>query len=161
MARSAPYLFFRYELTFEGKSIEGPRHKNFLEPFKGREVAHRKANPTSEDLDTFLLRLRSHNFSGATVLSWRVAVSLTVRQVDRYDVSADDLSESFETTNECQSSQFVAIPALSVLAVEDRVSGRHLGEGGSCAVPFDYQIDRTRQSQCGARWRSKRRCQGR
>ncbi len=127
MARPVPYTFGRYEFSRFEKGLSRLEQFNLLQSLTGIMVAHRKADPSSDDLDTFIMRPASKTTLGHPVLTWYVAQSISARAVAQYNRSEDDIDERLIETDEIKYGRFVALPLLGVLAIDSRTSDPHLG----------------------------------
>jgi hypothetical protein len=127
MARPTPYLFCRYEISKDEDALSGKEQLALFEKMRGKSIAYRVRDPSSDDETTFLMRPRQRKFQDYLVLTWRVADQLNYRERTRYDTGKDEEFEEYEETDEIRRTAFVALPELGVMAVDDKISERSLG----------------------------------
>lgn len=127
MSRTIPYLFCRYQMTIHDEPLTGDEQLELLTDLRGRMVAHRKANPSPLDEDTFIMKPKQKAYEGQYVLTWHVAQHVNMRQRTKYDRDNDDVVDEAVETDEVRHTKIIALPTFGVLAVDDRLSERSLG----------------------------------
>lgn len=127
MSRTIPFLFCRYQLTVRDDALTAEEQLDALCQLRGQMVAHRKANPTPLDEDTFIMKPKNKVYESQYVLTWHVAQHLNMRQRSKYDRDNDEVVDEAVETDEIRHTKIVALPTFGVLAVDDRLSDRSLG----------------------------------
>ena len=132
MARRIPYLFCRYELLVDEERLNVRGQLEALTELQGMYFAHGPKAEREERLDSVLMRPRQFKIEGARVLSWSVGQRLDLRVAAEYDNVSDKLT--FRTHNDMsvRYADFVAVPDLGALAVDDRAGPVYLG--GKAAI---------------------------
>src|SRR5689334_9108345 len=110
-----PYLFCRYSLQIDDEYLGPYEQAPVVHSLLGKMCAHRKAAPTSDDLDTRLIMPRDRFVGGRLVLSWYVDVHITRRHRFIYDVDNDRLTLDSHNVAEDRVTKFLALPDLGVL----------------------------------------------
>ena len=136
-------MFCRYSLSIDDDTLSGSEQFDMLSDLKGRPVAHRKANPTDDDLDTFLMLVKKKVYHQEKIITWHVAHRPGHREVSKYNGDRDELYLEAELTDEIKHTKFVALPRLGVLAIDDRLTGNTLG-GKAAASRFKSIVAQVR-----------------
>ena len=131
MAERTSYSFYRYQFLQFDDSLDTSQQLELLEGLRGITVAHRKTDPSPDDLDTFIMQPALKEILDHRILTWCIARSIQERNIARYDNRQDEIHEHLIETDEIRYTKFVAIPMLGVLAIDSRGSDRHLGADGA------------------------------
>lgn len=128
MARQIPLLFCRYQLTVNDEALVSAQDQfEILENLQGKMFAHRKADPTPDERDTFLLLPRKKQVETETLLTWEVGKHISQREKDSYDQANEQIVRTIEETDELDHTKFFALPRHGVMAIDDRISKAGLG----------------------------------
>jgi hypothetical protein len=128
MAHPSAHIFCRYQiLDEEEKPISAKEEWEMLEKVRGQPIAYRVRDPKKDDFDTYLMKPRQKRISNYGVHTWEVAQDIKFRERTKYDKAKDDTIDDTVVTDEIRHTKFLALPALSVFAVEDTISERSLG----------------------------------
>lgn len=133
MVRPRPYIFCRYGLFVDEEVLDAQGQLNALQELQGNYFAH---GPTAERegrYDTVIMRPHSLEIGGETALIWSVGQKTEYRFGVQYDQTNDSLD--FVTINDgtVRYNDFVAIPRLGVMAVDDRTGESHINAKGAIA----------------------------
>lgn len=126
MPRPIPFLFCRYSVTRNGRSLGASEQLALLNNIRGRVVAYRKTDPADEDRDSFAMKPSSFEVAGRSVIVWYVGYYLSVRAEAAYNQANDDIIESLVATSGIKFTKFVGVPTLGGVAVQDQASDTHL-----------------------------------
>lgn len=130
MVRPRPYLFCRYSFSVEEEVLDLQGQLAGLKDLQGQLFAH---GPTAERegrLDTIIMRPRLIEVGGEKVLCWSVGQKVEVRVGVLYDEDADRLNLVSIDDGTVRYNDFVAVPRLGVVAVDDRTGERHINAKG-------------------------------
>jgi len=128
MARSAAYVFCRYQILDENEQPLSAREEfELFEDIKGKPIAYRVREPKPDDHDTYLMKPRTKKLLSYTVHTWEVAQDIKFREATKYDKRKDDTKDETVPTDEIRHTKFLGIPSLGVFAVDDTISERNLG----------------------------------
>ena len=128
MARPRPFLFVRYSVFLDGEKLDGSSQFTFFSEMQGQLAAHGKKAQEDGRFDTLVMRPRKHQRRDTTFLTWSVGQVIETRVQATYDGRRDRLMLATIDDGGVRYSDFVAIPKLDVLAVDDRASSElHLG----------------------------------
>jgi len=135
MARSAPYLFCRYEIRDKDENVLSPdKELELFEGLIGEPVAHRIRDPKKEDFDTYLVKPRKKQIAGHRAHTWEVAQDIRFRERSRYNKDKDEtIDDTIRASDEIRHTKFIGLPTLKVFAVDDRISERALGARSACS----------------------------
>jgi hypothetical protein len=132
MARSAAYVFCRYQILDENeKPLSAREQFELFEEVKGKAIAYRIREPKPDDFDTYLMKPREKKISSYTVHTWEIAQDIKFREATKYDKRKDETKDEIVETDEIRHSKFLSIPSLGVFAVDDTISERSLGAKSS------------------------------
>lgn len=127
MARPRPYLFCRYHLAVDDEPLGVKAQLTALQELQGQLFAH---GPTAEHegrFDTVIMRPRMLTVGRERVLTWSVGQKIDARLGVRYDQKRDSLEFVHIDDGTVRYNDFVAIPRLGVVAVDDRTGDLHMG----------------------------------
>jgi hypothetical protein len=127
MARPIPYLFCRYQLIADGSALSAAEEFDLLKKMRGQRIAHRIRDAQPDDADTYLVKPREKLIAGRRVHTWEIAQDRKTRERTKYDQVKDETTDETVRTDEIRHTKFLAVPSLSALAVDDRISERSLG----------------------------------
>jgi hypothetical protein len=103
-----------------------------LSELQGRPVAHGEKAENDGNYNTLLMRPKRLSVARREALTWSVGVMVKQRLRAKYDQTRDRIDMELIDDGSIRYSDFVAIPSLSVLAVDDRSGDLHLG--GKAAI---------------------------
>ncbi len=135
MANQIPYLFCRYELLVDEEPLDAKAQLVALKELQGQFYPN---GPTAERaglFDSVVMRPRSFTLGKRTVLTWSVGQTIGQRVAIKYNKRLDDLDRDRVDDGSLRYSDFVAVPDLGVLAVDDRQGSEYLG-GAQAAHRF-------------------------
>jgi hypothetical protein len=127
MARQIPYMFCRYVIVQDEKSLSAIEEFAMLKKVRGERIAYRVRDPSKDDFDTYLLKPREKRLLNYRVHTWEIGQDVRERERTRYDRSKDETSDDLVETDEIRHTKFIGVPALGVFAVDDHFSERSLG----------------------------------
>jgi len=98
-----------------------------LESIKGRLFPH-GPKATREDVrDILVMRPRRFAVAEETVLTWSMGHRPGVRRRTRYNAETDTLDRSVNADDHTVFTDFIAVPRLGAMAIDDRVSEEYMG----------------------------------
>lgn len=127
MAKPRPYVFCRYLFSVDEEPLDAGAQLVALQDLQGQFFAH---GPTAEREgrhDTVIMRPRGFEINGEPVISWSVGQRTDSRIGVKYDERGDKLQFVQIDNGTVRYNDFVAIPRLGVMAVDDRTGDRHIG----------------------------------
>ena len=130
--RGRAFLFCRYSLAVNDEVLDPNGQLSLLQERQGQYVAH---GPTAEregHLDTLIMRPKRGKLNGYQILTWSVGQRIDYRVKAIYDAEADDIELKASKDGGVRFTDFVSVPSLGVLAVDDRGGELHLG--GKAAI---------------------------
>lgn len=159
MAR--PFLFCRYQLIVGDNSLSTTAQFNLISELQGETVAHGEKAAEEKIYNTLLMRPKRIQVDKREVLTWSVGVITDQRLRAKYDRARDQIELELIRDGGVRFNDFVAVPAIGVLAVDDRTSELHLGgkqainrfrsvirsqEDADVSVVFDATPDEVRKA---------------
>jgi len=133
MAHQRPYLFCRYLLLSGERTLDTRRQLSALQELQGQFFAH---GPTAERegrRDLVLMRPRMLLVGRERALVWSVGQRIDTRVGVKYDQDADRIEFVAIDDGTVRYNDFVSIPRLGVVAIDDRTGGLHIGAKGVIA----------------------------
>lgn len=127
-----PFLFCRYQITFGDEKLDPANHFTVLQEMQGQKVVHGRNVQDDEVANTLLMRPRSHYSDRFEYLTFSAGYETHATVQAKYNVGKDEIDVTPISFDGVKYSDFVAVPTLGVLAVDDRVSDIHLG--GKAAI---------------------------
>jgi hypothetical protein len=127
-----PFLFCRYSITVGNEALNPTGQFAMLSELQGRPVAHGERAEEEENYNTLLMRPKRSSVARRDVFTWSVGVTIRQRLRAKYDREEDRIDLELIDDGSVRYSDFVAVPSLSVLAVDDRGGELHLG--GKAAI---------------------------
>jgi hypothetical protein len=130
-----PFLFYRYELLVDEEPLNTKAQLMSLKELQGQFYPH---GPTAERaglFDSVVMRPRSFTLEHRTILTWSVGQTIGKRNTVKYNNRLDDLDRERVDDGSLRYADFVAVPDLGVMAVDDRVGDEYLG-GAQAAHRF-------------------------
>ncbi len=127
MPKPRPYIFCRYVMLVDEEKLDQAGQFAALQDIQGQFFAH---GPTAEQRgqrDTVIARPHAINIDGEDALVWSVGQKIEQRTVVQYDPIKDSLEYATIDDGTVRYNDFVALPRLGVVAVDDRQNDRHLG----------------------------------
>lgn len=132
MGRGVPFLFCRYNFSVDGELLDTRAQFKILQELQGQFAFVRKHAGGMSEPDTVLMRPQMKRVGGETIFMWSVGRRIGLRIKVDYDISLDRLDFSHVVDPSLHYSDFVALPRLGVLAIDDRAGAPHLG--GKAAI---------------------------
>lgn len=133
MARSErPFLFCRYEIYFGEEKLRPNSHFTVLQELQGQKVPHGRRVAEEDPATTMLMRPRQYKVDGYNVLTWSAGYETDTTLRARYDIRKDNIAIRAIKSDGVRYADFVAIPSLGVLAVDDRINDILIG--GKAAI---------------------------
>lgn len=118
----------RYSMSTPAGGLSALEQKRLLDALKeAPPIPYRKAEPTPDDHDTYMMAAAQGTRRGEPFLTWQVCRDISFRQVRRPDRKNQVVNVSFEDTDDCELARIVALPRLGVLAAEDGTGEGRLG----------------------------------
>lgn len=161
MARVRPFLFCRYQFTVDEEVLNTAGQFALLKDLQGQPIDAPAAGISERYLDSIIMRPRKIKWRGYDVLTWTVGHEIEERVRATYDPEQDKLDFDEIKDGSVRFSDFVAVPNLGVLAVDDRAGDLHLGgkqainrfravirmsKGADVAIVFDATPDEVRRA---------------
>jgi hypothetical protein len=141
-----PYLLYRYELSVDDERLEPAAQIVALRELQGQFFPSGPKAEADNNFDSVLMRPRTFKMDDdeTQVFTWSVGATILARVKVTYDKSKDDLNRKLLVDKESlRYSDFVAIPALGIFAVDDRSGEEYLG--GSVGAHRFRAIFRTQE----------------
>jgi hypothetical protein len=127
MSRGRPFLFCRYRITFDDEPLSERAELTLLKERQGQRVPHRKQADWEGEPDTLLMRPRKRAVDDYSMHTWSVGHIVDQRYLARYDRQTDRLRFETVPDGSVRYADFVSVPALGALAVDDRTGDLHMG----------------------------------
>ena len=127
-----PFLFCRYSITVANETLNQTGQFTILSELQGHPVAHGERAEEEGNYNTLLMRPKQLTVARREVFAWSVGVMIRQRLRAKYDEARDRIDLELIDDGSVRYSDFVAVPSLSVLAVDDRAGEMHLG--GKAAI---------------------------
>jgi hypothetical protein len=140
---SRPFLFCRYAITVSEESLSGVAQYKLISELQGQPVAHGPKAEEEKNYDTLIMRPQKHVIDGHTALFWSVGVTIKQRLRAKYDRANDTIDLELINDGSVRFNDFIAVPSLAVLAVDDRGGELHLG--GKQAINRFRSVVRTHE----------------
>jgi hypothetical protein len=156
-----PFLFCRYDITVSDEPLKQAAQFALISELQGQPTAHGQKAAEEKNFDTLLMRPKRIQVDRRDVLFWSVGVTVQKRLRAKYDKTNDRIDLELINDGSVRFNDFVAIPALGVLAVDDRAGEMHLGgkgainrfksvirshDGGDANVVFEATPDEVRRA---------------
>lgn len=125
--KPVPFLFCRYGFFVSGEILDANGQLKALQDLQGQFYPHGKKAEEEKKFDSVVMRPRQHEVDGKVVLSWSVGQKIGVRTRYNYDATADKLSPEYVQDSSIRYTDFVAVPDLGIVAIDDRAGDAHLG----------------------------------
>jgi hypothetical protein len=125
MTRPIPFLFARYRVGEEDEDWDGPTQLKMLRRIRGKRFDQPYSR--SPVPDTLAMSPGSRTVGGYQVLTWIVGYKVLVRTAVDYDDLTDALKINTFEGEGVRYEDFVAVPALGVMAISDRTGEQHIG----------------------------------
>jgi hypothetical protein len=122
-----PFLFCRYSMYVGEEGMSGGVQFTTLQELQGKLAPHGKQAELSGQRDTLVMRPRRIKVEQQIALTWSVGQIVDTKVRAIYDSKKDDVQLVAMNDGSIRYSDFVAIPSLGVLAVDDRAGELHLG----------------------------------
>ena len=127
MPRPIPYLFCRYMLEIGDESLNEDAQFVSLSELQGQYFAHGPTAQRERRFDSVVMRPRRFEVDGDIILSWSIGQKINQRVAAEYDEEQDQLYLIGQDDSSLRYADFVAVPRLGVLAVDDRSGDYRLG----------------------------------
>jgi hypothetical protein len=122
-----PFLFCRYSITVKEEKLDKTGQFDIISQLQGQPVPHGEKAAQEKNFDTLLMRPRKFKVGRHDVYFWSVGVMIQQRLRAKYDRVKDQIAHELISDGSVRYNDFVAIPSLSVMAVDDRGGELHLG----------------------------------
>jgi hypothetical protein len=143
MAGRRPFLFCRYAITVDDETLSSVAQFKLLSELQGQPAAHGPKAEEERNYDTLLMRPQKRTIDKHVAYFWSVGVMIKQRLRAKYDRANDKIDLELINDGSVRFNDFIAIPSLSVLAVDDRGGELHLG--GKQAINRFRSIVRTQE----------------
>lgn len=130
--RGRPFLFCRYVITVKDEKVNDRAQYTLLSELQGQAVAHGDKAEEEKNYDTLLMRPTRQKADGRECYFWSVGVTIKQRLRAKYDRPKDQIKLELVNDGSVRFNDFIAVPSLGVLAVDDRAGELHLG--GKAAI---------------------------
>jgi hypothetical protein len=127
MARPLPYLFCHYWFYIDEEPLGFEAQLQALQELQGQYFARSARGARATHLDSIVMRPREVKVETERAIAWSVGRKIGERQTFEYDQPKDKIESFVVDDPSLVFSDFVAIPQLGVLAVDDRSGPHHLG----------------------------------
>jgi len=127
-----PFLFCRYSINVGDEALNQTGQFAMLSELQGRPVAHGDRAEEEGNYNTLLMRPKRFAVGRREAFTWSVGVMIQRRLRAKYDQAQDRIDLELVDDGSVRYSDFIAIPSLSVVAVDDRAGELHLG--GKAAI---------------------------
>jgi hypothetical protein len=127
VAGPIPFLFCRYELTVDDEPLDARAQLTSLKELQGKFYPHGPSAERRGLFDSVVMRPRSFTLDDDTILTWSVGQVVGRRVAVHYNRNRDDLDRATLDDDSLRYADFVAVPRLGVLAVDDRHGEEYLG----------------------------------
>lgn len=122
-----PFLFCRYTITVNDEKLDPAAQFNFVSELQGQPKAHGPTAEEEKNFDTLLMRPSKFKADGHQAYFWSVGVTIQQRLRAKYDRKSDQIELELINDGSVRFNDFVVVPSMSVLAVDDRGGEMHLG----------------------------------
>ena len=131
MARPLPFLFCRYDFFINDEPLGFAAQLQTLQELQGQYFARAGKGVRASHLDSIVMRPREVRFGTERAIAWSVGKKIGERQSFEYDPAKDKIEPFIIDDESVVFSDFIALPRLEVLAVDDRSGPHHLGGRGA------------------------------
>jgi hypothetical protein len=135
VANPIPFLLCRYQLLIDDEPLKARAQLIALKELQGQFYPHGPGAVRAGLFDSVVMRPRSFTLEETMVLTWSVGQTIGTRSSVKYNKRLDDLDRDRVDDGSLQYADFVSIPDLGVLAVDDRQGNEYLG-GAQAAHRF-------------------------
>jgi hypothetical protein len=122
-----PFLFCRYKIIVGQEVLGSTAQYNIVSELQGQAVAHGEKAAEEKNFDTLLMRPRKFKVDRHEVYFWSVGVVIQQRLRAKYDRAKDQIDLELINDGSVRFNDFIAVPSLSAMAVDDRAGELHLG----------------------------------
>lgn len=127
MARPLPFLFCRYGFFIAEEPLGYSAQVRALQELQGRYFPRGPKAERESHLDSIVMRPREIQLEQEKAVAWSVGRRVGVRQGFEYDARADKIEPILIEDGTVVFTDFIAVPRLEVVAVDDRSAPHHLG----------------------------------
>lgn len=127
MAGAIPFLFCRYELVVDDDPLDARAQLVSLKELQGKYYPYGPKAEREGKFDSIVMRPRSFTLDEKMVLTWSIGQLVGQRLSVQYNIKEDDISRQYHKDDSLRYADFVAVPELGVLAVDDRLGETRLG----------------------------------
>ncbi|MGE3246976.1 MAG: hypothetical protein AB7F96_04380 [Beijerinckiaceae bacterium] len=125
--RERAFLFCRYILTIGDEVVAPEHHLTLFQELQGQNVVHGRSTGAGDVANTLLMRPREHMVEGAQIITMSVGYQTGGSLQAKYDARHDEISHTIVGQDGVRYSDFVIVPSLGVMAIDDRASDVMLG----------------------------------
>jgi hypothetical protein len=122
-----PFLFCRYKIVVGQEALNSTAQYNIISELQGQLVAHGEKATEERNFDTLLMRPNKFKLGHRDVYFWSVGVVIQQRLRARYNRAKDQIDLELINDGSVRFNDFIAVPSLSAMAVDDRGGELHLG----------------------------------
>lgn len=127
MARPLPFLFCRYDFYINDEPLGFTAQLQALQELQGQYFSRSGKGARATHLDSIVMRPREVRVGAERAIAWSVGRKIGERQTFEYDQPKDKIEALIIDDESVVFSDFIAIPRLEVVAVDDRSGPHHLG----------------------------------
>ena len=127
MARPLPFLFCRYNFFVADEPLGYSAQVRALQELQGKYFARTARAERESHLDSIVMRPRETQLGQEKAIVWSVGRRVGERQGFEYDEKADKIDPVTFDDGTIIFTDFIALPRLEVIAVDDRSAPHHLG----------------------------------
>lgn len=127
MPRPVPFLFCRYQMLVEEEPLDADGQFAALTEIKGQLFPHGPKAAREGVRDILVMRPRRQEIEGESVLTWSMGHRPGMRRKTEYNAENDQLDRSLTNDEHTVFTDFIAVPRLNALAVDDRLSDEYMG----------------------------------
>jgi hypothetical protein len=122
-----PFLFCRYAILVSDEQLSSTAQSKLLAELQGQPVAHGEKAAEEKNYDTLLMRPKHLKVEGHDVHFWSVGVMVKERLRATYDRAKDQIDLELVKDGSVRYNDFIAVPSIKAMAVDDRGGELHLG----------------------------------
>lgn len=121
---SVSYSFYKYLVhNNQKKPVFFQEHFDFFKSVEGKFTAHRKVDPTPDEYDTFIMRVKAVQISGHNCIVFDVARKISLKIERQYDNKKNDIFFAEVPSKDTEWTHVVIIPKLGVLGIRNHTVG--------------------------------------
>ncbi len=133
MPRPVPYLFCRYNMHIGDELLDAAGQHAALADVQGQMMPHGAAAVRENRRTVLVMRPKRKTINGEDVITWSVGDRPGLRLKTGYDPVSQTIRQKHEPDEHITYTDFIALPRLGALAIEDRISNTTMA--ASSALP--------------------------